>query len=145
MRAREVHRLNDIRHAGAACDEGRSTVERAVPDLPRDVVAVISGNKQLTAEALAEVRYVRAGDDGLLTVAVGDGKVGSKGRRSCKHSLIWEVCGRRPRKRRCAKGSSFHGALPKAGREHSLAPGMSQNVPRLRFGDRKATRGARRC
>jgi hypothetical protein len=48
--SREANRGDHVRHAGAAGDQSRLTVDRPVPDLPLLVVGRIVGVDQVPAE-----------------------------------------------------------------------------------------------
>ena len=55
LAAREVHRAHDVGDAGAANDQRRPLVVRAVPDRARLVIAVVLGPDELSAQALLEL------------------------------------------------------------------------------------------
>jgi hypothetical protein len=50
--ASELHRGHDVRGAGRLYHEGRRLLDQAVPEERRLLVAVVTGGKQLAAQAL---------------------------------------------------------------------------------------------
>ncbi len=55
VRSREIDGLNDIGRAGATDNERRVAIERAVPEAPRLVIALIPRKEKLASQTRAKV------------------------------------------------------------------------------------------
>ena len=62
MRARKIDRLDDVITVRTARDQRRMAIEYAIPDLAGLLIAVVSGQQQLSVQAGAKVLDVGAGN-----------------------------------------------------------------------------------